>query len=211
MSAGASAGQKAAALRAQAVPRGLKRRFLALLGMDRQGARLAAEARCWEAGVVGEQWTTAMLAPLRAEGWVCFDDRRIPGLGRANADHVVVAPSGRVFLVDSKMWNARGRARGLVRVVRGRLVHGDVDKDRQIKTVLAEAECVGRALGAAVTPLIVVHTAPVDGGGFVLRGVPVVPAGRLVELLRGNTGRPDPAAARRMALRANVKLPRYVE
>lgn len=211
MTADSSAGAKAAALRAQVAPRGLKRRFLALLGMDRQGARLAAEARCWEAGVVGEQWTTAMLAPLRAEGWVCFDDRRIPGLDRANADHVLVAPSDRVFLVDSKMWNARGRARGLVRVVRGRLVHGDVDKDRQIKTVLAEAECVGRALGAAVTPLIAVHNAPVDGGGFVLRGVLVVPADRLVELLRRNAGTPDPARARALAERAGQVLPRYVE
>lgn len=207
MSAGSSAGAKAAALRAQAVPRGLRRRFLALLGMDREGARLLAEAIRYEAGLVGEQRTAALLAPLAREGWQVLHDRRMPGADRANADHVLVAPSARGLLVDSKMWNRRAR----VRTVRGRLMHGDVDKDGQIKGVLAEAGWVGRALRVPVTPLIAVHNAPVDGGGFVLRGVPVVPADRLVELLRRNAGRPDPARARALAERARQVLPRYVE
>ncbi|GHJ34285.1 hypothetical protein TPA0910_87180 [Streptomyces hygroscopicus subsp. sporocinereus] len=206
MSAG-SAGERAAALRAQAVPRGLRRRFLAAVGMDRKGARLTAEAGRWSAGEEGERRTAALLAPLAAEGWAGFYDRRIPGAHSANADHVLIAPSGRVFLGDSKMWHARAR----VRALRGRLVHGDVDKDRQVDGVLFEAGLVGRALGTAVTPIIAVHNAPVDGGGFVLRNVPVIPADRLVELLRRNAGRPDPAAARAVALRANAALPRYVE
>lgn len=207
MSAGSSAGQQAAALRAQAVPRGLKRRVLAAVGMDREGARLEAEARSWGAGEVGEQRTAAMLAPLGREGWAGFYDRRIPGLDRANADHVLISPGARVLLVDSKMWHARAR----VRVVRGRLVHGDVDKDGQVDGVVTEARLVGQALGIAVTPIIAVHNAPVDGGGFIVRGVPVVPADRLVELLRRNAGRPDPVAARELALLADRKLPRYVE
>ncbi|WP_448333558.1 nuclease-related domain-containing protein [Streptomyces sp. DSM 41534] len=132
--------------------------------MDRQGARAAAQARSWGAGEVGEQRTAAILAPLAAEGWAGFYDRRIPGLDRANADHVLVSPGGRVFMPDSKMWHARAR----VRVVRGRLTHGDVDKDRQIDGVLMEAKMVGQALGATVTPLIAIHNAPVDGGGFML-------------------------------------------
>ncbi|MFJ1993001.1 nuclease-related domain-containing protein [Streptomyces asiaticus] len=207
MSAGRSAGERAAALRAQAVPRGLKRRVLAVVGMDREGARLNAEAGRWAAGEKGERRTAAMLVPLGAEGWAGFYDRRIPGLDRANADHVLVSPGARVFMPDSKMWHARAR----VRVVRGRLVHGDVDKDRQVDGVLTEAEMVGKALGTAVTPIIAVHNAPVDGGGFMLRGVPVVPADRLVELLRRNAGRPNPAEARRLALLADRKLLRYVE
>lgn len=112
-----------------------------------------------------------------------------------------------MFLVDSKMWHRRAR----VRAVRGRLLHGDVDKDRQIKGVLDEADLVGKALGVPLTTIIAVHNAPVDGGGFELRGVSVVPADRLVELLRRNADRPNPAAARKVALRANAALPRYVE
>lgn len=207
MSAGSSAGERAAALRAQAVPRGLRRRLLAVVGMDREGARLKVEAGRWEAGKEGEQRTAALLVPLGREGWAGFYDRRIPGLDRANADHVLIAPSGRVLLVDSKMWHRRAR----VRVVRGRLVHGSVDKDREIKGVLREAEKIGAALGGtAVMPLIAVHNAPVDDGGFVLRGVPVVPADRLLELLRRNAGQPNPAAARQLALRADRELARYV-
>jgi hypothetical protein len=131
-------------------------------------------------------------------------------MGRANADHVLIAPSGRVFLVDSKMWHRRGQAR--VYVVRGRLIHGGVDKNGQVDGVLNEAEKIGAALGGvAVTPMLAVHIAPVDGGGFVLRGVPVVPADRLVELLRQNAGAPNPGAARALALRADRVLPRYAE
>ena len=209
MTAGQSAGRRAAALRAQAVPRGLKRRFLAAVGMDREGAQLLAEANCYEAGKEGERRTAVLLAPLGAEGWAGFYDRRIPGARRANADHVLIAPSGRVLLVDSKLWHRRGDAH--VRVVGGQLAHGDISKDKEIDTVLFETRLTEQALGVTVTPLITMHNAPVDGGGFVLRGVPVVPVDRLVELLRRNAGRPDPAAARAMALRADAKLPRYVE
>lgn len=207
MSAGRSAGARAAALQAQAVPRGLRRRVLAVVGMDRQGARAAAQARSWGAGEEGERRTAALLTPLGAEGWAGFYDRRIPGLDRANADHVLVSPGGRVFMPDSKMRHGRAR----IRVVRGRLMHGDVDEDRQIDGVLTEARLVGQALGVPVTPLIAVHIAPVDGGGLMLRGVPVVPADRLVELLRRNAGAPNPAEARRLALLADRVLPRYVE
>lgn len=207
MNAGQSAGQRAAALRAQAVPRGLKRRFLALVGMDRAGARLAAEAACWEAGLVGEQRTAALLAPLAREGWQVLHDRRMPGADRANADHVLVAPSARVLLVDSKMWHRRAR----VRVVGGQLAHGNVGKAKEVDTLLFETRLAERALGGAVTPLIAMHNAPVDGGGFIVRDVPVVPADRLVELLRRNAGAPDPVRARALAERARQVLPRYVE
>ncbi|MFI0822252.1 nuclease-related domain-containing protein [Streptomyces sp. NPDC021098] len=207
MSAELSAGAKAAALRAQAAPRGLKRRMLALVGMDRAGARLEAEARSWDAGEEGERRTKALLAPLALEGWGVLHDRRIPGLDRANADHVVIAPSGRVFMPDSKLWKRQYR----VRPVGDRLMHGSRACDRDVDSVLREARMAGKALGVEVTPLIAVHNAPVDGGGFVLRGVPVVPADRLVELLRRNAGAPDPVRARALAAQARRVLPRYVE
>ena len=206
MSAG-SAGQHAAALRAQAAPRGLWRHLLALVGMDRAGVLLETEATHWDAGEEGERRTRELLKPLGQEGWGVLHDRRIPGLDRANADHVLVSPGGRVFMPDSKMRHGRAR----IRVVRGRLMHGDVDEDRQIDGVLTEGRLVGQALGVPVTPMLAVHIAPVDGGGFVLRGVPVVPADRLVELLRRNAGGPNLAEARELALRADRVLPRYVE
>ncbi|CAM5494439.1 hypothetical protein SANTM175S_01237 [Streptomyces antimycoticus] len=98
-----------------------------------------------------------------------------------------------------------------MRVVGGRLAHGDVDKAKEVEKVLFETRLVERALGVAVTPLVAMHNAPVDGGGFIVRGVPVVPADRLVELLRRNAGRPDPVRARVLAERARRVLPRYVE
>ncbi|MFD8516528.1 nuclease-related domain-containing protein [Streptomyces antimycoticus] len=185
----------------------MKRRFLALVGMDRAGTRLEAEARSWDAGEEGERRTKALLVPLAREGWEMLHDRRIPGAHSANVDHVVVAPSGRAFLVDSKLWHGRAR----VRVLGGQLAHGSVGKVKEIDTVLFETRLTERALGTTVTPLIAMHVAPVDGGGFIVRGVPVVPADRLVELLRRNAGRPDPVRARVLAERALRVLPRYVE
>ncbi|MGY0065174.1 nuclease-related domain-containing protein (plasmid) [Streptomyces sp. LZ34] len=181
--------------------------MLAAVGMDRQGARLAAEARCWEAGKVGEQRVATLLAPLAGEGWYGLYDRVIPGADRANADFVLVSPGGRVLMPDAKRWHNRARARA----VRGRLMHGNVDKDDQVDSVEYEAGLVSVALGVPVTAIIAVDNAPVEGGGFIVRGVPVIPADRLVELLRRNAGRPDPVRARALAERARAALPRYVE
>ncbi|MFK8851321.1 hypothetical protein [Streptomyces sp. Ac-502] len=144
---------------------------------------------------------------MHQHGWAGGHDRSIPGARRANVDHVLVAPSGRVFAVDSKLWHARAR----VRPVGGRLVHGTYDRDRQIDTALYEAGLISRALGVPVQPLIAVHNAPVESGGFHLRGVTVIPADRLVALLLDNAGTPDLAEAQRVAGIAARVLRRYVE
>ncbi|MER6844794.1 hypothetical protein [Streptomyces platensis] len=69
---------------------------------------------------------------------------------------------------------------------------------------------MSKALGGIrVTPLIVVHNAPVDGGGFHVRGVAVFPADRLLKLLRGNVGRPKPREAQRLAELAEMRLPSH--
>jgi hypothetical protein len=168
-------------------------------------------ARC-NAGSIGEQRTHAMLQPLLLEGWHVLADRRV---GRsANVDNVLVGPDGHSYTLDTKLWSARDDA-GRPRVVRlegGRLMHGDADRDRQVDTALWETREVSKALGGIeVTPLIVVHNAAVDGGGFHVRGVSVFPADRLLELLRHNVRGPArPREARRLAQLAEARLPQYV-
>lgn len=189
--------------------RGPWRLFLALLGLDRQGARVEALAGRWEAGAVGEQRTAELLEPLGREGWRGLHDRALP-TGRANVDHVLIPPSGAfVVNVDSKLWSQR---RGPVGVSRdSRLVHGGLDRQAAIRAVLHESRCVGAALGVPVVTVIAVHSAPVVGSRFRVEGVEVVQASLLVPLLRSLAGVPDRRRAGVLAARADRVLPRYVE
>ncbi|MFF9787127.1 nuclease-related domain-containing protein [Streptomyces nigrescens] len=172
------------------------------------GRKRRHRERC-DAGSIGEKRTHAMLKPLLLEGWYILPDRRV---GRsANVDHVLVGPDGQVFTLDTKLWSARDE-RGQPRVVQlksGRLMHGEADRDRQVDTALWETGEVSKALGVQVTPLVVVHNAPVAGAGFHVRGVAVFPADRLLELLRGNVGRPNTREAQRLAQLAEVRLPSH--
>lgn len=208
MSAGSSAERWAAQLRADA-RRGLWRRVLAWLGLSSEARRADAHATDCEAGAKGEQWTADLLQPLEAHGWTVLHDRAIPGARKANADHVLVSPGARVFLVDSKLWSSRYP----VHEAGGTLWHGEAgrteaDRSGSIRSVLYEAELIGRALGVPVQPVISVHNAAVDGGGFMVGGVPVLPAGRLVEVLAGNDG-PPAAGAAWLAQLAVQRLPEY--
>lgn len=209
MSAGSSAADRAAKLRAQR-PEGLRGRLKVALGLDggEQAARLAEAAR-YEAGGVGERRTAEFLAVLGREMWAGFYDRALPGGGRANADHVLIPPCGTfVVLVDSKMWSYK---RGEVHADGGGLWHGQLDKQRDMSSVLHEAQCLGKVLKVPVVVIIAVHSAPVHGGQFPLGGVEVLEARRLVPLLRSLPRRPDPARAHALAVAANTALPRYVE
>ena len=159
-----------------------------------------------EAGAVGERLTAQLLAPLAREGWYGLYDRAIPGADRANADHVLVPPCGRfVVLLDSKLWSAKQP----VHAFDGRLQHGTEDRSGCIRSVRFETDLVARALNVPVLPIIAVHNAPVAGDGFVVDRVKVIPADRLLSVLRGVAGRRSPAAAE-LAARANAVLPRYV-
>ncbi|MGW4270814.1 nuclease-related domain-containing protein [Streptomyces seoulensis] len=190
MSAGGSAERWAAQLR-QDARRGLWRRLLAWLDLSPAVRRADAQAAACEAGAKGEQMTAALLRPLEAAGWTVLHDRAIPGAKRANADHVLVSPGARVFVVDSKLWSAKWPVHGQG----GRLWHGKHARVGSMRAVVFEADMVARALGVPVQPVIVVHNATVADGGFVAAGVPVVPAGRLVEVLVGNDGPPARGAA----------------
>lgn len=178
-------------------------------GMAR-GRSLAARRR---PGAEGERRTAQLAAPLGAEGWYGLYDRAIPGMGRANLDHLWITPCGRAIGCDSKLWSSRpDRGGGPVGLRGGRLVHGSRDVDGQVDTARRETEAVARVLGAPVVSLIVVHNAPVADGGFHVRGVAVFPAERLLELLRHNAvGPPNPREARRLAQLAEVRLPPYVK
>lgn len=216
MSAGASAAAKAAQLR-QTACGGLLRRVLALLGWDRRGARAEHVARCWDAGAEGEGRTAELLAPLGGqggEGWFGFYDRALPGGGRANADHVLVSPCGRLLVnVDSKLWSGRFR----VHSGAGGLWHGTVDRTRSLKAVRHETRRIQEGLrergvhGVRVVTVIAVHNAPVTGGGFETGGVRVIPAGRLLTVLRGLAGMPDAGRAMGLAVVVGGMLPRYVQ
>ncbi|MGY5127341.1 nuclease-related domain-containing protein [Streptomyces nigrescens] len=175
-------------------------------------AEAQRNAARWQAGAEGERRTAQLLAPLLRAGWYVLYDLAVGK--RANVDALLVGPDGQVFTLDTKLWAARDGARRpmMVHVVRGRLTHGVRDRDRQVDTALWETGEVSKALGVPVTPLIVVHNAPVDGGGFHVRGVAVFPADRMLGLLRHNTnGRPDPREAQRLAQLAEARLPAYVK
>lgn len=202
-----SAARQAAAIRAHA-RRGVWRWLLARLGVTAHTRRADGQARAWEAGAKGEADTAGLLSVLERDGWRVLHDRAIPGARTANADHVLVSPGARVFVVDSKLWSARGPGGGLVRLAGDQLMHGDRVDGRSIGAVRFEADMVSRALGVPVQPLIAVHRAPVAGGGFIVQDVPVVPAGRLVELLRGNDG-PRQAGAVHLAQLAVERLRPY--
>jgi hypothetical protein len=179
-----------------------------MVGRGGPNAATEAVAARWEAGEKGEQMTHALLEPLTAEGWRGFYDRALPGT-RANVDHVLLPPCGGfVVNLDSKLWSKR---RGTVAIRGGRLVHGEEDRGRALEAVLYESRELAKLLDVPVVRMVVVHSAPVQGGRFTLAGVGVVAAPLLLTALRSLSGRPDPDAFWRLARRANAQLPRYVE
>ena len=204
--AGGSADQWGKDLSAHA-RRGLWRPLLSALGVTVHTRAADAKAANCAAGAKGEQLTAALLAPLESAGWTVLHDRAIPGAARANADHIVITPAGRVYVIDSKLWSAK-KGHGLVHAQDGRLWHGHRYADKAIDSLLYEARLAERALGVPVQPLVAVHNAPVQDGRFVVRDVPVLTAGLLVQALVMNDGPRDPGAGS-LARRAVVVLPPY--
>jgi hypothetical protein len=203
--AGSSAEEWGRELRAHA-RRGVWRRVLSLLGVTAHTRAADAKAANCAAGARGEQLTAIALAPLEAVGWTVLHDRRIPGARTANADHVVVSPGKRVYVIDSKLRSAKT---GTVHARGERLWHGDRPMDRDVDSLRFEAMLVEKALGVPVQPLMCVHNAPVAGGRFIVRDVPVLPADALAQLLVLNDGRRDPGAVV-LGRRAAVVLPPYL-
>jgi hypothetical protein len=131
--AGGSVGRWGQELRADA-RRGPWRSLLTLLRVKAHTRRADAQAAACDAGAVGEARTAALLAPLQAAGWRVLHDRRIPGADRANADHIVISPAARVYVVDSKLWSANEP----VHAPGGHLMHGSESRARSVRSLLFE-------------------------------------------------------------------------
>lgn len=211
MTAGWSAGAKAAAIRQEGRPTGVRGVLLRMVGRGGPNAATEAVAARWEAGQKGEQMTAALLTELKPEGWGGFYDRALPR-GRSNFDAVLIPPCGGFAVnLDSKLWS---KHRGPVSRRGDRLMHGGErgeDRTRTLESVMYESRELAKLVNVRVVPIVVVHSAPVQGGKFVLGGVRVLGAPLLLPVLRSLAGAPDPMAFLELAVRANARLPRYVE
>ncbi|WNI31488.1 nuclease-related domain-containing protein [Streptomyces sp. ITFR-6] len=187
LGAGSSAAAQARRLRTPLV------RLADLVGIQTARGR---QAQQWAAGAAGEKATAARLKSLARQGWTVLHDRALL-TGWANVDHLVISLTGVVFVVDSKLWSARYR----LRVVGGRLLHGNRDVTERLRGIRHEARSVAEALGCPVIPVVSMEGAPVEGGELVIDGIRIVPAERLVPVLR-SLGRSKGACGKHPGQRA---------
>jgi hypothetical protein len=140
------------------------RRVTAWTGTNPEAVRADAVAGRWEHAAKAERATARLLWGLRWRGWRILHDRRLPGHGRANVDHVLVSPCGTaVVVLDTKAW----RRTWTTHLVGGRLYCDAEDRHGEAEKVAKYAATVGRLLGlsaGAVWPVLVVHGSPVAGG-----------------------------------------------
>ncbi|MFD3844749.1 nuclease-related domain-containing protein [Streptomyces microflavus] len=169
--AGSSAAAEARRLRTPVI------RLADLLGIETAAGQ---RARRFAAGAVGEKATAALLRTLAREGWIILHDLALPA-SDANVDHLAIAPSGRIFLVESKQWSGDF----LVHSRGTRLFHGEVDVDYRLDGLRYGARTVARVLGCPVLPLVAMHLAPVKGDGVSVGAIRIVPAALVCARLRG--------------------------
>ncbi|MBA2385202.1 MAG: NERD domain-containing protein [Actinobacteria bacterium] len=103
--------------------------------------------RAWGKGTHGEESLGAKLNKLATERIVILHDRRIPG-GRANIDHIAVAPGG-VFVIDAKHYAGQVEKRNLGNIFRAdirlyvgrrdctKILHGSEDQAEIVRDALA--------------------------------------------------------------------------
>ncbi|MFD1055576.1 nuclease-related domain-containing protein [Terrabacter terrigena] len=158
----------------------------------RRAEQLEARAGAWAAGAEGERRVARVLRDL-PEGWVVLHDRLLrPGTGLTNLDHVVVGPGG-VFLVDAKNWAG------------GVSVHDDnlwqhagrsSAKGAELDKLAGFAGEMETVLGVPVVPVVALtgrHGATFRAQR--VRGVEVVPHGRLTKWLRRQPATTDAISA----------------
>jgi hypothetical protein len=183
--------------------------------MNPAAVRADAVAARWERGAAAERDTARLVRRLRWHGWRVLHDRRLPGHGRANLDHVLVSPCGTaVVVLDTKAW----RRSWPTRVVAGRVYCGGEDRHGEVEKVARYAGTVARLLGlseGAVWPVLVIHGSPVAGGrlqvGVAGRpgSVHVLAAETLVPVLGAAPAGRNRAAKRELARRVDQALPPY--
>ncbi len=167
--------------------------------------RPSPETQAWQRGADGERHVARLLEPLVRAGWGVSHDLRVPG-SKANVDHVVVGPPG-VFAIDTK--NYRGRLR-LSRD--GLLWHGRTFLLPTLSATRWEADMLQDRIGApdvAVVPIVAVVGAMVPFGQVTSMAVTVVPARRLVGLLRSLPPTLTPERAREVAAQMNRRINTY--
>jgi hypothetical protein len=163
------------------------------------------ETLAWQRGADGERHVARLLEPLVRAGWAVSHDLRIPG-SKANVDHLVTGPPG-VFAIDTKNYRGRLRLSG-----DGLLWHGRTLLLPTLRATRWEADTLQARLGApdiAVVPIVAVVGAAVPYGQVTTMGVTVVPARRLVGLLRSLPPTLTPERAREVAAQMNRRIDRY--
>lgn len=197
--AGASADARARALRTPLV------RLADAAGIRTRAGTLARRSA---AGAAGERRTAARLTPLTHEGWHVFHDLALP-TGRANVDHLLVSPTGAVYLPDTKRWSAAHP----IRVRAGRLLHGDRDVTARLDGLHHETATVSRVLGVPVTPLVVMDGPDLLGphgrraSQLELHGVRIIPAGHITNHLRRQARIPGQRPPADLAAAVERELP----
>lgn len=148
----------------------------------------------WRRGADGEKRTAKALRGLAKKGWAVFHDVTAE---RSNFDHVVVAPSGELFLLDSKAPGGTVTVSGGVLAVSWLEDPDDGyehDLTGRMKAAAAELSEVIRAAPGRrqwVTPVVVIW-GRWDGPPHSHDGVAWVPGRVLAERLAANVREPDP-------------------
>lgn len=136
--------------------------------------------RRWLQGAQAESRTGKLLNRLRREGWGVLHDRRIPR-SRANLDHVLVHPSGKLLVyVDTKALHAK---RAVIRTTGDRLMYGPWSLASKVETVAWEADRLREVTGMRTIPVIAVDGGKVNGDSLLFRGVYVVSTSTLLRTL----------------------------
>jgi hypothetical protein len=129
----------------------------------------------------------------------------VPG-SNANVDHVVIGPPG-VFVIDAKHY------RGRIHLSRdGLLWHGGTFLAPTLSATRWEADKLQARIGApdiAVVPIAAVLGATVPFGQVTSMGVTVIPARRLVGVLRSLPPTLTPQRAREVATQIERRLDAY--
>lgn len=171
--------------------------------MGRDGGRL--DALPWLQGYRGERAVGQALRDLVPLGYRIIHDVET---GFGNIDHIVVGPTG-VFAIETKHWKGRFYPKS------GRLMHGGVPADEVVAQARREALEVKKRLVEAgmnlwVEAIVASTKATVTPGLLTFKGVSVVEAKHLAELIHVGRGRLDPAvcdAAARAIAKSHVFVP----
>jgi hypothetical protein len=134
-------------------------------------------------GIEGEERVASLLDALQPEGFTVINDLEI---GRGNADHVLVGPTG-VFVIETKDWGGRFYRR------RGRLMFNQRAADDVVGQVTVAALAVRSRLESAgmdvwVRAVVASTRASVSGSPLNLGHVTAVEADDLLAFVREREG-----------------------